>query len=142
MSAVMSEDAIQRAVFQNLKQRSRPGVFAFAVPNGGLRSKREAARMQSLGTIAGVPDICVVVAGEAKFLELKTEKGRLSDKQIATRDRLEAAGAQVAVTYGLDEALEALEGWGVFARVSGPRSIGELAREAVSKCYAKREERA
>jgi hypothetical protein len=36
------EDAIQRAVFQHLRARAAPGVFAFHVPNGGYRKPVEA----------------------------------------------------------------------------------------------------
>jgi len=37
------EAALQRSVIQHLTWRARPGVFAFHVPNGGWRSRVEAA---------------------------------------------------------------------------------------------------
>jgi hypothetical protein len=46
------EDAIQRAVFQHLRARAAPGVFAFHVPNGGYRKPVEAAIMKGLGAVA------------------------------------------------------------------------------------------
>jgi hypothetical protein len=49
------EAAIQRAVFQHLRARAAPGVFAFHVPNGGYRKPVEAAIMKGLGVVAGVP---------------------------------------------------------------------------------------
>jgi hypothetical protein len=36
---------IQRAVFEHPRVRTRPGVFAFHVPNGGTRRSTEAARI-------------------------------------------------------------------------------------------------
>ena len=51
------ENLIQRAIFQHLKARKAPGVFAFHVPNGGKRKSIEAAIMKGLGVTAGVPDV-------------------------------------------------------------------------------------
>jgi hypothetical protein len=111
------EDQIQRAVFQHFAARSAPGVFAFAVPNGGLRSGKrnrkgvpiEAAILKGLGVRAGVPDIVAVKDGRAFFLELKAVGGRLGGKQIMAQSELREAGATVAVAVGLDDALSWLE---------------------------------
>jgi hypothetical protein len=51
------EDAIQRAVFQHLRARGAPGLFAFHPPNGGYRRPVEAAILKGMGVVAGVPDI-------------------------------------------------------------------------------------
>ena len=60
-----------------------PGVIVYAIPNGGLRSKSEAARMKWTGTLSGMPDLGFVLpGGQAGFFEIKTPKrGRLSDAQ-------------------------------------------------------------
>lgn len=103
------EDAIQRAVFQHLKARSAPGVFAFHVPNGGHRKPIEASILKGLGVQAGVPDIMIIRAGHAYALELKAETGKLSPTQIETHEKLRAAGVDTHVAYGLNAALEWLE---------------------------------
>lgn len=105
------EDAIQRAVFQHFAARGARNVFAFAVPNGGLRSKPEAAIMKGLGARAGVPDIVAVKEGQMYALELKATGGRLRESQRQVIPEMQAAGAIVAV--GLDAAIEQLEAWGL-----------------------------
>src|SRR5262245_23567538 len=52
MSRQRPEAAIQRAVFQHLRMRSAPGVFAFHPANGGYRKPIEAAIMKGLGVVA------------------------------------------------------------------------------------------
>lgn len=67
---------------------------------------------------AGVPDRLVVLpGGHVCFVELKTERGRLSDIQNLQIERLRALGADVVVIRGLlgavcflDSCREYLEG--------------------------------
>jgi hypothetical protein len=61
--SVRPEQAIQRALFAHLRVRATPGVFAFHVPNGGWRSRIEAAILKGLGVRAGVPDVFLVKDG-------------------------------------------------------------------------------
>jgi len=107
------EAAIQRAVFQHLRARAAPGVFAFHVPNGGYRKPVEAAIMNGLGVVAGVPDVIAIYQGRVYGLELKPEGGRATDKQLATIAALREAGAFTCIAEGLDRALAVLEGWGL-----------------------------
>jgi hypothetical protein len=113
------EQAIQRAVFEHLRARAAPGVFAFAVPNGGYRRSIEAAILKSLGVVAGVPDIFIVHNGRCFALELKAEGGGATDKQLACIAALREAGAFTCIAEGLDRALACLEAWGLLrGRVS------------------------
>jgi hypothetical protein len=105
-----AEQAIQRAVFEHLAWRARPNAFAFHVPNGGWRSPIEAAIMKGLGVRPGVPD---VFAGRAHALELKAPGAKLSPAQAEAHAALKAAGAAVAVVYGLDDALAQPDAWGL-----------------------------
>src|SRR5262249_53572959 len=110
------ETAIQRAVFQHLRARAAPGVFAFHVPNGGYRKPVEAAILKGLGVVAGVPDVIAIHNGRVFAMELKTEGGRVSDKQLETLAALRDAGAFTCVAEGLDRALACLEAWGPSSR--------------------------
>lgn len=112
--ASMPEATIQRAVVQRLQILARPGVVWFHPANGGARSKVEAARFRAEGVVAGVPDLIIVFGGKLHALELKTEHGRLSPAQRTMHERLAAAGAHVAVAYGLDAAIAQLTAWGLF----------------------------
>jgi hypothetical protein len=105
------EAAIQRAVFQHLRARSAPGVFAFHPANGGYRKPVEAAIMKGLGVVAGVPDVIVIHAGRCYALEIKASGGRATPKQLAAIAAMEAAGAYTCIAKNLDRALEVLERW-------------------------------
>ena len=107
------EDAIQRAVFQHLRARGAPGVFAFHPANGGYRKPVEAAMLKGLGVVAGVPDVFAVHNGRCFALELKAEGERATDKQLETIAALREAGAFTAIAEGLDRALACLESWGL-----------------------------
>lgn len=112
------EDAIQRAVFQHLRQRGAPGVFAFHVPNGGKRKPIEAAIMKGLGVTAGVPDVIAIKGGRTYALEIKTEDGRLTDHQLDVGEKLLAAGAEWCCARGLTAAIRQIEEWGLVRGVA------------------------
>jgi hypothetical protein len=105
------EQLIQLAVMDHLRWRAVPGVFAFHPANGGWRSAIEAKIFKSLGVVAGVPDLIIIHSGQCFGLELKADRGRLTDVQRITHGRMREAGAHVATVYGLDEALGQLTEW-------------------------------
>ena len=94
------EAQIQRSIFQHLRVRGTPGMFAFHVPNGGYRRPVEAAILKGLGVVAGVPDIIIVHEGRCYGLELKAKGGRATPKQLEAIAAMEAAGAFTAIAEG------------------------------------------
>jgi hypothetical protein len=116
----MTEQSIQQAVFAHIRARGMPGVFAFAVPNGGYRRPHEAAILKGLGVTPGVPDIIVIHKGHVYGLELKAPGGRASAKQMLAMEAMDEAGAFVRLAEGLDSALAVLEGWGILRGKTGP----------------------
>jgi hypothetical protein len=107
------EAAIQRAVFQHLRARGAPGVFAFHPANGGYRKPVEAAIMKGLGVVAGVPDVIAIHNGRVFAMEIKAKGGRATDKQLACIAALREAGAFTCIAEGVDGALAVLESWGL-----------------------------
>jgi hypothetical protein len=103
------EAAIQKAVFQHLRTRGAPGVFAFHPANGGYRKPIEAAILKGLGVRPGVPDVIAVYQGRTYGLELKVAGGRPTPKQLEAIAAMRAAGAIADVAVGLDAALRWLE---------------------------------
>jgi hypothetical protein len=91
----------------------------FAVPNGGARSRIEAAILNGQGVRAGVPDLIFISKGRAFGLELKSEKGELSNAQRAAHVALRDAGMRVEVARSLGEALEHLKDMGIPLRLKG-----------------------
>ena len=113
------EDRIQAAIVAWARLVA-PSAVIFAVPNGGRRDPREAARLRMTGTLAGVPDVVVVHEGRALFIEVKTASGRLSAVQVDMIARLRSSGADVAVVRSVDECRSAFANWGIVTRESVP----------------------
>jgi hypothetical protein len=107
------EAEIQRAVFQHIKARAAPGVFAFHPANGGYRKQIEAKILQGLGVRAGVPDLIAIKDGRTYALEIKAEGGKLTETQERALIELREAGAMATHAHGLDQAIRVLEGWGL-----------------------------
>jgi hypothetical protein len=105
------EQAIQRAVFEHLRTRAAPGVFAFHPANGGFRKPIEAKILQGLGVVAGTPDVIAIKDGRCYALELKADGGKLTEVQERVLIKLREAGAMATHAHGLDQALRILEGW-------------------------------
>ena len=128
------ETQIQRAVIQHLAWRARPGVWWTHIPLGGLRSKVEAAILRGLGTTRGTPDLLIVADGKAHFLELKSARGRVTGDQQACHEALRAAGADVAVAHGIDQATAQIEAWNLLrhdvARRPGAHSPATSMRQS------------
>lgn len=82
------------------------------IPNGGKRSKPEAARFKAQGVKAGVPDIflpCARGGYHGLYIELKrTKGGKISAAQKEWIDALRGQGYKVIVCYGFDEAREVI----------------------------------
>jgi hypothetical protein len=107
------EQQIQCAVFEHLRTRGAPGIFAWHPFSGGLRSKLEAAIYKGLGARAGLPDVMILHRGKLFCIELKTTTGRLSPAQEETLIALRAAGATACHVHSLDQGLRLLEAWGL-----------------------------
>jgi VRR-NUC domain len=133
------EAQIQRALFQHFRARGAPGVFAFHPANGGFRRPVEAAILKGLGVRAGVPDLIACRGGRFYALELKTDTGKLSDAQEQVLAALREAGAEVAVTYGLDAALAQLECWQLLRGVASALALCNLPPDPQLAAHIKRE---
>ena len=83
----------------------------FAVPNGGLRGKREAAIMKAEGMTAGVADMILLIPkkGYASLcIEFKTEKGRQTQNQKDWRRVAEMHGNKYVIVHSFDEFVKAI----------------------------------
>lgn len=84
------------------------GIPVFAIPNGGSRNKREAARLTAQGVKKGVPDLFIPRAAgkfHGLFIEMKREKGgRLSPDQAEWLALLRREGYAAYACPGFDNA--------------------------------------
>ena len=94
-----------------------PDAMIWHAPNGGLRSKREAEKLQRMGVTAGIPDLIAWLPGGTMLaLEVKTSKGRLSPDQKVVHEWMRSHGYRVAVVRSIDETREALKVWRIWTR--------------------------
>ncbi len=92
----------------------------YAVPNGGYRKPREAARMKRQGTRAGVPDICLPVARggfHGLYIEMKRPIVKGEAKPVVSKEQaqwlkdLRAEGYCAEVCYGFNDARDLIENY-------------------------------
>lgn len=81
------------------------------IPNGGKRSKSEAARFRAMGVLPGVADLFLPVpkAGyHGLYIEMKTLDGRVSAEQKAFLSAASEQGFCCCVCFGADAAIAVL----------------------------------
>lgn len=86
----------------------------FAVPNGGKRNAREAARMKVEGVTAGVADSILLIPSKGFHglcIEFKTEQGRQSVFQKEFQTEAEQQGYQYKIVRNFDEFIETIENY-------------------------------
>lgn len=112
------EESEQTCLFQwaALMANAHPELrLLHAIPNGGLRSKTEAARMKDAGVRRGVPDVFLPVARQGQhglYIEMKRRQGGVvSDEQTWWHVNLAKQGYAVAVCFGWDDARVTLESY-------------------------------
>lgn len=74
--------------------------------------KVQASILKKMGVKKGVPDLCLPVPSgkyHGLFIEMKTDTGRASAKQLWWISHLEANGYAAAVCYGWKQATDVLE---------------------------------
>jgi hypothetical protein len=99
------------ALADHLRARAAAGTYWFHPANGGARTAIEGAILKACGVRAGTPDLILIKDGKTFGLELKANGGRVSEAQAEAHQEMKAAGAEVAVAVGIDDALAQLERW-------------------------------
>lgn len=89
--------------------------YLYAIPNGGKRNAREAARFKRQGVKAGVSDLHLALPAGGKsglWIEMKQpdkKKASVSKSQKDWINRMSLAGYEAKICYGFDEAKLAIE---------------------------------
>lgn len=100
-----NEDLIQQKIviwYKNEYQRFGKGLI-FSIPNGGTRNVIEAKKLKATGMMAGVSDLIILHNSKTLFVELKTETGKQSDKQIEFEKRVTDLGYKYKLIRNLKE---------------------------------------
>ena len=132
------EADLQRSVVQALRfALPRTAILqhcANEVTESGPRGARRQAILVGMGVHPGFADLMVLCDGRVLFLELKSQKGKLSPDQEAFRDAVQAQGHAWALVRSLDDALGALADHGFTTRVvqtdAGQRAAASSRRAA------------
>lgn len=88
-----------------------PGLamLLFHVPNGGGRSKVEAAILKAEGVVAGVADLILLVPScgyHSLCIEMKTAKGRQSPAQKQWQEEASRHGNKYIVCRSIEEFMQ------------------------------------
>jgi hypothetical protein len=103
-----SEWEIHKAVVSRLLYRR--DLLAWHTPNGGYRGTIAAMQFKRAGVLPGVSDLIVLREDKPPLAwELKADKGKLSSSQENYLENVKSYGWQTLVTYGMDEAMKALD---------------------------------
>jgi hypothetical protein len=99
-----SELEIQ-TLFRSRARIQCPAVAIVAVPNAAKRGQRAMNQARREGAAWGFPDLIALAPGKIAFLEMKAEKGLLSERQSEWQDRLHRMGFPCGVFRDPDDAL-------------------------------------
>lgn len=81
-------------------------------PNGGKRNLIEAAKFKAMGTLSGFPDLFIAEKNTTHpglFVEMKSEKGKLSENQEKTLRMLSKSGYYCSVCNSFDQFKEIVD---------------------------------
>jgi hypothetical protein len=110
------EDDEQRAFFDWCQRKSVNGKplsrVCYAIPNGGNRNSREAARMKAQGVLSGVADVFLalaVIPYHGLYIEFKNGDNSLSKNQAEFKNDVVENGYLHVTCYSCEDAIDEVE---------------------------------
>ena len=96
----MIESDLQKSVIQYLTIKH---IFHYRQNSGAIVTERKGKKgFYRFTSMNGLPDIVCVYRGQYVGLEMKSNKGKLSENQIMFREKLEQAGGKYIEVRDLD----------------------------------------
>jgi len=86
----------------------------YAIPNGANTTRANRIRLVAEGLKKGMPDLCLPVPRGvygALFIELKTDKGKVSKVQREMHELLDSSGNMVVVCRNLFQVINTIQGY-------------------------------
>ena len=124
------EADLQRAIVATLRAALPKGAIlhhsAHEFGMGGERGRKRQAVLSGMGVHAGWSDLVVLAEGRVVFIEVKSARGRLTERQTAFGAAVRAQGHGFAVARSVEEALGAVSAHGIRLRIKP--TVGEAAR--------------
>jgi hypothetical protein len=113
------EQDLQRAIWKLYQARYADVFLMFHAANGEKRSPKTAGILKTMGVVPGVPDFVGCLWGGTFFgLEVKTDKGRLSEHQQVMKDRIAIFQGE----WDIIRSVEEFEAWAEL-EVAGKRDM-------------------
>lgn len=109
------EAALQKAVSAYCWAVLPPQVIWSAIPSGGGGRVRGAI-LQAMGLRRGLPDLFFAWPGGVGWIELKSDKGKMSVDQVEVANILIALDHKFALCRSVAEVAAALKAWGAPSR--------------------------
>jgi hypothetical protein len=98
------EDDLQKVCVRWFRaQYPEPHYLIHHSPNGGKRNAREAGRLKAQGVRAGFPDLIILSKFKMLFIEMKSEKGMMSENQKQVREMILNYDMPYHVVKNIDE---------------------------------------
>lgn len=113
---VKPEENLCISISDMLRQASLTGRLTAVwshVPNEGKRHMKVACIMKAMGLLPGTPDYFFAWAGGSGLIEVKTDKGRMSENQIYYQSWCASLGVRHNVCRSLEAVHDTLAGWGI-----------------------------
>jgi hypothetical protein len=115
------ERMLQVRVVSYLRRALPDGNIVFSIVNeqkGEGKSKFERARFgmarKASGVVTGIPDLCAIAPGhQPVWIELKAEKGRVTEMQREMHERMRKAGQIVGLARSVEDAIAIMDEAGV-----------------------------
>lgn len=105
INSLGEEAKIQIEVVKYAK-KFEPEIFVFSIPNEQKQTSAMGFVAKLMGKRSGMPDLVLINKHQdVLFLELKTEKGKLSKSQLKTHEILDFLGFEVKTAYDLENAM-------------------------------------
>jgi hypothetical protein len=107
------EDAIQKQIVNYLRHVLHGSAMVLHIHNNP-RSAIDGARLKQMGLVAGAPDLLVVLPhNKGVFIEVKTDKGRVSEAQHSFSFSCQALGWPWFVARSVDDVRLAFKALGI-----------------------------
>jgi hypothetical protein len=107
-----TEASLHLATVAYLRLALPPEVVVLHIPNGEKRDVRTAGKLKAMGVLAGALDFLLIFpGGVARWIELKTLSGSISEVQAIFMRRVEANDCPTAVCRTLEQVEATVAVW-------------------------------
>ncbi len=96
-------------------------ALVFSIPNQRMTKLQPwtLAALTKEGMLKGIPDLCIIQNGKPYFIEVKADKGRLSEAQNAVIGRIVEVGASCSICRSIEDAQQFVLDCGLETRDKG-----------------------